>query len=165
VAQLYPRALGPLYVCLLGLAGLRWRYSNPPRICMCIYIYISKSKSLYDWRSVGRSVSQYVLVSSILVGLATRFYFLSECWCREREREKKVGGGSERHSTRLFSLYELREPHRDHRFLEFFIHVCPLLGKRVYQVFTKQWLFTSHHVTVWFIAFVHSWLINWKVWS
>jgi hypothetical protein len=27
------------------------------------------------------SVSQYILVSSILVGLATRYYFLSECCC------------------------------------------------------------------------------------
>jgi hypothetical protein len=34
-------------------------------------------KLLYDWRSV----SQYVLVSSTLVGPATRYYFLSECWC------------------------------------------------------------------------------------
>jgi hypothetical protein len=37
-----------------------------------------------DWRllipkSKLRSVSQYVLVSSTLVGLATRYYFLSEC--------------------------------------------------------------------------------------
>jgi hypothetical protein len=30
-------------------------------------------------QSVSQSVSQYVLVSSILVGLATRYYFLSEC--------------------------------------------------------------------------------------
>jgi hypothetical protein len=29
----------------------------------------------------GRSVSQYVLVLSTLVGLATRYYFLSECCC------------------------------------------------------------------------------------
>jgi hypothetical protein len=29
----------------------------------------------------GQSVSQYVLVSSTLVGLATRYYFLSECFC------------------------------------------------------------------------------------
>jgi hypothetical protein len=32
---------------------------------------------LYDCRSV----SQYVLVSSTLVRLATRYYFLSECCC------------------------------------------------------------------------------------
>jgi hypothetical protein len=32
---------------------------------------VSKSKLLYDW--------QYVLVSSTLVGLATRYYFLSKC--------------------------------------------------------------------------------------
>jgi hypothetical protein len=31
--------------------------------------------------SDGQSVSQYVLVSSTLVGLATRYYFLSECYC------------------------------------------------------------------------------------
>jgi hypothetical protein len=29
----------------------------------------------------GQSVSQYDLVSSTLVGLATRYYFLSECCC------------------------------------------------------------------------------------
>jgi hypothetical protein len=32
-----------------------------------------------DWPTVSQSVSQYVLVSSTLVGLATRYYFLSEC--------------------------------------------------------------------------------------
>jgi hypothetical protein len=32
---------------------------------------------LYDWRPI----SQYALVSSTLVGLATRYYFLSECCC------------------------------------------------------------------------------------
>jgi hypothetical protein len=31
--------------------------------------------------TVSQSVSQYVLVSSTLVGLATRYYFLSECCC------------------------------------------------------------------------------------
>jgi hypothetical protein len=36
---------------------------------------------LYDWRLVSQSVSQYVLVSSTLLGLATRYYFLSECRC------------------------------------------------------------------------------------
>jgi hypothetical protein len=35
------------------------------------------SKLLYDWRSV----MQYVLISSTVVGLATRYYFLPECWC------------------------------------------------------------------------------------
>jgi hypothetical protein len=33
----------------------------------------------------GQSVSQYVLVSSTLVGLATRYYFLSECCCLKLE--------------------------------------------------------------------------------
>jgi hypothetical protein len=30
VAQLYPRALGFPFCCLLWLSGLRWRYSKPP---------------------------------------------------------------------------------------------------------------------------------------
>jgi hypothetical protein len=37
--------------------------------------------SLYDWQSVSQSVSQYVLVSSTHMGLAIRYYFLSECCC------------------------------------------------------------------------------------
>jgi hypothetical protein len=40
-------------------------------------VYCPSSKLLYDWRSV----SQYVLVSSTLVGLGTRYYFLSEGCC------------------------------------------------------------------------------------
>jgi hypothetical protein len=39
--------------------------------------HVRSSKLLYDWQSV----SQYVLVSTTLVGLATRYYFLSECSC------------------------------------------------------------------------------------
>jgi hypothetical protein len=31
--------------------------------------------------TLPQSVSQYVLVSNTLVGLATRYYFLSECCC------------------------------------------------------------------------------------
>jgi hypothetical protein len=50
--------------------------AEPVTILYCL-IWDSKSKSLYDWRSVR----QYVLVSSALVGLATRYYFLSECFC------------------------------------------------------------------------------------
>jgi hypothetical protein len=41
--------------------------------------WLPGSKLLYDWRSA----SQYVLVSSTLVGLATRYYFLSECCCQK----------------------------------------------------------------------------------
>jgi hypothetical protein len=60
-------------------------------ICLCTYPTVmsvllsllaksklkSKSKLLYDWQSV----SQYVLVSNTLVGLAIRYYCLSECYC------------------------------------------------------------------------------------
>jgi hypothetical protein len=41
----------------------------------------SRSYFTTDGRSVSQSVSQYVLVLSTLVGLATRCYFLSECCC------------------------------------------------------------------------------------
>jgi hypothetical protein len=41
------------------------------------YFQGRRSKLLHDWRSV----SQNVLVSSTLEGLATRYYFLSECCC------------------------------------------------------------------------------------
>jgi hypothetical protein len=37
----------------------------------------NSSKLLYDWRPA----SQYVLVSTTTVGLATKYYFLSECCC------------------------------------------------------------------------------------
>jgi hypothetical protein len=37
-----------------------------------------KSKSRYDWRSVGRSVGQYVEPT---LGLVTRYYFLFESCC------------------------------------------------------------------------------------
>jgi hypothetical protein len=50
--------------------------------CSCFAMeLLSKSKLLYDWLSVSQSVSQHVLVSSTLVWLATRYYFLSECCC------------------------------------------------------------------------------------
>jgi hypothetical protein len=39
----------------------------------------TRSRSYFTTDS--QSVSQYVLVSSALVGLATRYYFLSECCC------------------------------------------------------------------------------------
>jgi hypothetical protein len=37
--------------------------------------------SVFRPSSNSKSVSQYVLVSSTLVGLTTRYYFLSECCC------------------------------------------------------------------------------------
>jgi hypothetical protein len=47
--------------------------------------YGRRDVSLTTWHplsaKVSRSASQYVLVSSTLVGLATRYYFLSECCC------------------------------------------------------------------------------------
>jgi hypothetical protein len=40
-----------------------------------------KFEVTYDGQSVSQSVSQYVLVSSSLEGLATRYCFLSVCYC------------------------------------------------------------------------------------
>jgi hypothetical protein len=40
--------------------------------------------------TVSRSVSQYVLVSSTPVGLATRYYFLSECCCLKFDCEVRL---------------------------------------------------------------------------
>jgi hypothetical protein len=40
-----------------------------------------KDRSRSYFTTDSQSVSQYVLVSSTLVGLATRYYFLSECCC------------------------------------------------------------------------------------
>jgi hypothetical protein len=48
-------------------------------------LQLTVSQSRFEVRGYfttdGRSVSQYVLVSSTLVGLVTRYYFLSECCC------------------------------------------------------------------------------------
>jgi hypothetical protein len=42
----------------------------------------SKSKSCYDWWSVGQSVSQSVCLGvESTLELVTRYYFLSESWC------------------------------------------------------------------------------------
>jgi hypothetical protein len=41
----------------------------------------SRSRSRSYFTTDSQSVSQYILLSSTLVGLATRYYFLSECCC------------------------------------------------------------------------------------
>jgi hypothetical protein len=67
----------------LRLAGIWWRYFNPPPHGSGV----QSSKLFYDWQPVSMSKSkllydwQYLLVSSTLVGLANRYYFLSECCC------------------------------------------------------------------------------------
>jgi uncharacterized membrane protein len=70
------------------LVGLATRYYFLS-VCCCLKFVVlfmwgalsdertGEVRLLYDWRSV----SHYVLVSSTLVGLATRYYFLSECCC------------------------------------------------------------------------------------
>jgi hypothetical protein len=69
--------------CLLwGEVTLRLTVSlgieHPCGTCDQILLPVQMSKLLYH----SQSVSQYVLVSSTLVGLVTRYYFLSECRSR-----------------------------------------------------------------------------------
>jgi hypothetical protein len=59
-------------VCL----GIKLPYGTCEQILLPVRM--SKSKLLYDWWSVSHNV----LVSSTLVGLATRYYFQSECRSR-----------------------------------------------------------------------------------
>jgi hypothetical protein len=70
--------------------------------------HIPKSKLLYDWRSV----SQYVLVSSTLVGLATRYYFLSECCCLKFAVLYLLGALSEGRTGLQFAVQSLNGPSR-----------------------------------------------------
>jgi hypothetical protein len=69
-AQLYP--LGPgFHSChLLRFAGLRWRHSNRLHTSLR-QLSKSKSKSHYNWQSVGQSV----LVSGAHLGPTTNFSF------------------------------------------------------------------------------------------
>jgi hypothetical protein len=62
----------------------------------------------YDWRSV----SQYVLVSSILVGLASRYYFLSECCCLKFAVLFLWGTLSDERTGLQFAVQSLNGPSR-----------------------------------------------------
>jgi hypothetical protein len=61
---------------------------------------------LFDWWSV----SQYVLVSSTLVGLATRYYFLSECCCLKFVVLYLLGALSDERMGLQFVLLSLNSP-------------------------------------------------------
>jgi hypothetical protein len=60
VAQLYPRALGSLFVVSYDSQGLRWRYSNPPPhglLYICVY-GCSRQSGLQDYnRTRKKSIS------------------------------------------------------------------------------------------------------------
>jgi hypothetical protein len=56
-------------------------HPNSPTLSPSQLLNTWTSRSWSHFKTDGRSVSQYVLVSSTLVGLATRYYFLSECYC------------------------------------------------------------------------------------
>jgi hypothetical protein len=45
-----------------------------------LHVFYSSASRSYPTTD-SKSLSQYVLVSSTFVGLATRYYFLSECYC------------------------------------------------------------------------------------
>jgi hypothetical protein len=69
---------------------------------------IRSSKSLYDWRSV----SQNVLVSSTLVGLAIRYYFLSEGCCLKLAVLLLWGALSDERTGLQFAMQSLNGPSR-----------------------------------------------------
>jgi hypothetical protein len=88
---------------LLPLLGLRWRSSNlSPHGCGVL----SKSKLPYDWRSVSR----YVLVSRTLVGLETRYYFLSVCCCLKFAVLFLWGAPSDERMRLQFAVQSLNAP-------------------------------------------------------
>jgi hypothetical protein len=60
----------------------------------------------------GRSVNQYVLVSSTLVGLANRYYFLSECCCLKLAVLFLWGALSDERTGLLFVVHSLNGPSR-----------------------------------------------------
>jgi hypothetical protein len=60
----------------------------------------------------GQSVSQYVLVSSTLVGLATRYYFLSECCCLKFAVLFLWGALSDERTGLQSAVYSLNGPSR-----------------------------------------------------
>jgi hypothetical protein len=85
------RLLRSLSVASYDSQGLRWKYSYPPphgETCLrCLSSFIALEWPEIHWLTLEvevtlrLTVSQYVLASSTLVGLATRYYFLSECCC------------------------------------------------------------------------------------
>jgi hypothetical protein len=64
------------------------------------------SKLLHD----SRSISQYVLVSRTLVGLATRYYFLSQCCCLKFAVLFLWGALSDERIGLQFAVYSLNGP-------------------------------------------------------
>jgi hypothetical protein len=62
--------------------------------------------------TVSQSVSQYVLVFSTLVGLATRYYFLSECCCLKFAVLYLLGALSDERTGLKFAVKSLNSPSR-----------------------------------------------------
>jgi hypothetical protein len=69
-----------------------------------------RSRSYFTTDS--QSVSQYVLVSSTLVGLASRYYFLSECCCLKFEVLFLWGALSDERTGLQFAVQSLNDPSR-----------------------------------------------------
>jgi hypothetical protein len=69
----------------------------------------SRSRRSY-FTTDGRLVSQYVLVSSILVGLAAIYYFLSECCCMKFAVLFLWGAFSDERTGLQFAVQSLNGP-------------------------------------------------------
>jgi hypothetical protein len=84
------------------------------RTCFCGTSSLTKGR--VEGRSYfttdGRSVSQYVLVSSTFVGLATRYYFLSECCCLKFAVLFLCGALSDERTGLQFAVWSLNGPSR-----------------------------------------------------
>jgi hypothetical protein len=111
-------SLFPLFcrtIALLFVLGLPLWREDGSVVCSAICQWSEsqrthnrRSKLLYNWRSA----SQYVLVSSTLVGLATWYYFLSEC-CSLRAAALFLWGALFDEGTGLqFTVQSLNGPSR-----------------------------------------------------
>jgi hypothetical protein len=69
------------------------------------------------------TVSQYVLVSSTLVGLATRYYFLSECCCLKFAVFFLWGALSDERTSLQFVVQSLNGPSRSEPVTIFYCHI------------------------------------------
>jgi hypothetical protein len=84
-----------LHQCPLFLCSRSYRLATVPEIPRTV-IEVKVTLRL--------TVSQYVLVSSTLVGLATRYYFLSECCCLKFEVLYRLGALSDERTGLQFAV-------------------------------------------------------------
>jgi hypothetical protein len=85
-----------------------WLIDTTIRYLACLHSKFEVTLRL----TVGRSISQYVLVSSALVGLAIRYYFLSEFCCLKFAILFLWGVLSDERTVLQFAVQSLNAPSR-----------------------------------------------------